>query len=39
MDGLPIDLLALCLAAFLAGLMDAVVGGGGSPAGGGIQWQ
>lgn len=29
MDGLPIDLLALCLAAFLAGLMDAVVGGGG----------
>lgn len=29
MDGLPIDLLILCLAAFLAGLMDAVVGGGG----------
>ena len=29
MDGLPVDLLALCLAAFLAGLMDAVVGGGG----------
>ena len=29
MDGLPIDLIALCLAAFLAGLMDAVVGGGG----------
>ena len=29
MDGLPFDLLALCLAAFLAGLMDAIVGGGG----------
>lgn len=29
MDGLTINLLALCLAAFLAGLMDAVVGGGG----------
>lgn len=29
MDSLPFDLLALCLAAFFAGLMDAVVGGGG----------
>lgn len=29
MDGIPYELLALGLAAFLAGLMDAVVGGGG----------